>query len=221
MNSSLEDIRNKKILSACSPFEKLPKHRKEFGTEIAEFENFTIVVKMVKEKECFHILDLLDKIMITLNEITWESITLPAFKYWCDLLLFTDELSGTIEDGKPSENLTNLLDSVNLKVYRFFFRGLIHFRKMNIKIVDANNNAPNFESSVVSRTEKFLMHSIERIKNYETIQDLIDDSPTAECPVCMDVMFTESTKFHFRISCNHLVCHSCVILADKFEHELV
>jgi len=42
----------------------------------AEYEKHTVDVKMPAEEECFHILDLLDKIMISLNEIPWESITL-------------------------------------------------------------------------------------------------------------------------------------------------
>ena len=53
------------------------------------------------------------------------------------------------------------------------------------------------------------MLAIERIQNYETTQDLIDGSPTAECPVCLDVTFTESTEFQFRLNCNHLVCIDC------------
>jgi len=65
----------------------------------------------------------------------------------------------------PSKNLLKALKPVTLKVFRFFFRGLIHFQKMNVKIADANINAQKFESSAVSSKEHFLMLSAERIKN--------------------------------------------------------
>ena len=38
----------------------------------------------------------------------------------------------------PSKNLMKALKPVTLKVFRFFFRGLIHYQKMNVKVVDAN-----------------------------------------------------------------------------------
>ena len=176
---------------------------------------------MFTKNECFHIFDLLDKIMISLNEIPWESITLPIFKYWYDLLLFENMLCGISMGYNPSKNFMSELNSVDQKFYRFFFRGLIHFKKLNVKIVDANINAQESENSIVSFKENLLMPVIERINNCETVQDLIDGSPNAECPICLDVTFTESTDFVFRVGCNHLVCLSCTQLAVKSNNRLV
>ena len=209
MNSALEEIRDENILSACSLFENLPKLEKGL-----RLEKLKIYAKMLTEKEHFHILDLSDKIMISLIEIPWESITLPVFKYWCDLLMFEKMLSVIIMDNNSYENVMKVVNSVAKKMNRFFFRGLIHFKKMNIKIVDANE----FEISVDSYKEELLMLAIERIKNCKTIQDLIDDSPNEECPVCMDVTFTEATDFAFRLGCNHLVCFSCEIQLAEFNN---
>ena len=230
LNSAIDKIRSKNILSACSLFEKLEKEpsnfEKELGAEIVDFKKLIVVIKMVpkstyaKEKERFHILDLLDKIMISLNEIPWEKITLPIFKYWCDLFRFENMLHGIIIDDNPSKKIMNVVKSVDLKVHRFFFRGLIYF-KMNIQIVDANINAQKSESLDVYFKENFLIPIIERIKNCETIQELIDSSPTAECPVCMDVTFTESTEFVIRFGCDHLVCFSCHIQLTKSNYRLV
>ena len=215
LNSAFEEIRNKNILSACFLFGKLTK-----SSEITDFEKLPVDVK---EKERFHIFDLSDKIMISLNEIPRESITLPIFKYWYDLLLFIDTLHVIIMHDNPSTNLISVVRSVDLKAFRFFFRGLIYFNKMNIKIgsIIIYINTQKFESSVVSFKEDFLMRVIERIKNCETIQDLIDGSPTAECPVCMDVTFTESTDFRFNIRCNHLVCLSCSDQLVKYKNRFV
>ena len=159
--------------------------------------------------------------MISLNEIPWESITLPIFKYWCDLLIYGNTVKcSKIMGDIPSKNLMNL-KSENLKVIRFFFRGLIHLKKMNSKTVDDNINAQKSESSVVSSKESFLILVMERINHCKTIQDLIDSSPTAECPVCKDVTFTESSLFQFRVGCNHLVCLSCHVQLTKFNKKLV
>ena len=176
---------------------------------------------MFTENERFHILDLLDKIMISMSEIPWESITLSVFKNWYDLLIFENMLCRIIMVDSPSINLMNIVTSVDIKVYRFFFKSLIDFQKMNIKIVDANIIAQNSENSFVHFKETKLMHIIERIKHCETIQDLIDGSPTPECPVCMDVTFTESTAFQFRLNCNHLVCHSCAHILADYNYRLV
>ena len=159
--------------------------------------------------------------MISLNEIPWESITLPIFKYWYNLFLFEKMLYIIIKGDKSYENLIKVFLPVNHKVFRFFFKGLKHFKNMNIKIVDTNINAQKSESSVVTYREKMLNLFIERIKNCETIQDLIDSSPTAECPVCMDVTFTESTDFLIRVGCNHLVCLSCSDQLVKYNNMLV
>ena len=203
---------NRNVLSACSLFEKLPKY------ERADFEKFTADVEMLTEKERFHIFDLLDKIMISLNKISWESITLPIFKYWCDLSIFENlffgKFMGDILADNPSKDLENKLNSVDPKVRRFFLRGLLHFKKMNIKIVDTDINAQKSESSLLK--DNWLMLYIKRIKNCETIQDLIDDSPTDECPICKNVTFTESTSFLIRVSCNHLVCCICAEEAFKY-----
>ena len=201
-------LRDGYIVPAVSVFEKLPKLE-------TELEKLTVDNKLVQVKKRLHILILSDKIMIILNKIPWESITLRTFKYWCDILFFVNTLYGIVEEDNSSKNVLNLAKSVDLKVFRFFFRGLIHFRKMNIEIVDANIN------SVVSRKENFLMRVNKRIKNCETIRDLIDSSQNAECPVCKDVTFTESTDFVIKISCNHLVCLSCSDLLVEFNHRLV
>ena len=195
MNSALEEIRNENVLSACSLFGNLPKPEEALGAE-----------------ERHHILNLLVKIMFNLNEIPWESISLPIFKHWCDLLSFVNTLLRIIKSDNSSKIVMIVLKSVTVKVFRFFFRGMIHFKMMNIKIVD---NAQKSESSVDPFKEKFLMLVTKRIKNYETIQDLIDGSPTAECPVCRDVTFTESTDFVFRLGCNHLVCLGCEAMSIK------
>ena len=171
---------------------------------------------MVNEKGRSNILNILDRIMSRLNKMPWESITLVIFKYWCDLLLFQNMLHVIINGDNSSENLIHELNIVSTHIFKFFFRGLLHFRKMNIKIVDANINAQKFQSSAVSSKEEFLTLSSERIRNCETLQDLIDGSPNAECPICLEVTFTESTHFVFRISCNHLVCYSCEEQAAKF-----
>ena len=175
-------------------------------------------VKMITEKERFQILDLSDKIMISLNEIPCESITLPIFTYWCDLYIFERNFSNIIVGDNSSKKCITVEKSVAVKLHRFFFRGLIYFKKMNIQIVGANINAQKSESSF---EDKFLIPIIERIKNCETIQDLIDSSPTAECPVCMDVTFTESTHFIFRVGCNHLVCLSCHDQLTESNNKLV
>ena len=214
-------MRNKNILSACSLFEKLPELEMELSAEIDNFEKLTNDDKLLREKERFHILDLSDKIMISLNKIPWESITLPIFKNWFDFLIFIDTLYVIIRDDNSSENLLNVVKLVDQKIFTFFFRALIHFKNMNIEIVDANVIAQNSESSVVSFKDFFLMRVTERIRNCETIQDLIDSSPTKECPVCKDVTFTESTHFMFTMSCNHLVCLSCATLLVEFNHRLV
>ena len=159
--------------------------------------------------------------MISLNEIPLENITLPIFKNWCDLLIFEHMLYFIIKEDNPSKKLFNKYNPVSLKVFRYFFRVLIYFKKMIIKIVDANINSQKSESSVDSFDKSFLMPVIERIKNCETIQDLIDGSPTAECPVCMDVTFTESNHFLIRVSCNHLVCLSCTEQIDELNNRLV
>ena len=169
-------------------------------------------VKLLTENERFQILDLSDKIMIGLNEIPRESITLPVFNYWYNFLVFERCFPNMIIGDNSSKKFIDVMKSVAVKVYIFFFRSLIYFEKMNIQVVDANINAQKSESYVEI---KFLMLVIERIKNCETIQDLIDGSPTAECPVCMDVTFTESTHFIFRVGCNHLVCLGCTQLAVK------
>ena len=205
-------MRNKNVLSACSLFEKLPQH------ETVNFEKFKDDVKMLTEKEGFHIFDLFDKIMISLYEIPREIITLPIFKHWCDFKIFEKMLCSIIMDNNHSKNLKRKVILVHLKCNRFFLRGLIHFKKMNIKVLDADINAQNSESSVVNYKEKMLMLVIKRIKNCETIQDLIDSSPNEECSICMDVTFTESTPFLIRVNCNHLVCLSCTI---KLEGRLV
>ena len=75
------------------------------------------------------------------------------------------------------------------KVYRFFFRGVIHF-KINIEIADVNINREQ---------EKFLLLVSQRIKSFETIQDMIDSSPTKRCQICLNVTFTETTPFKFRL----------------------
>ena len=209
MSSALEELGNKNILYACFLFEKLEK------AQIADLENDTVVDTAVKEKDRFHIFDLLNKIMISWNEIPLESITLPIFKYWCSLMIFV------MMDDNPSEKLMTVRNAVAAEVYRFFFKGLIHLKKMNIRIVDVNINAQKSESLYDSCTENFLMLVIKRINNCETIQDLIDSSPTAECPICMDVTFTETTHFEFRLHCNHLVCHSCQHKLIKFNNGLV
>ena len=87
---------------------------------------------------------------------------------------------------------------------------------MDIKIVNANINAEISKSPLLTFKEELLIDSFKTIKNYETIQDMIDGSPTAECPVCMDVTFTESTNFMFKLNCNHLLCVSCATLLDKY-----
>ena len=124
MISALEEIQNKKILSACSRFEKLPKILK------ADFEMLTVNVKMLPEKERFHVVDLFDKILISLNEVPWESITLPIFKYWCDLFLFEIMFYSVIKCDKSYGNLMNVATSVNANFFRFYFRALIHFKKV-------------------------------------------------------------------------------------------
>ena len=217
MSSALEEIRNKNILSACSLFENLPKLEKGLGAEIDDFVKLTIDAEIITEKERFHILELTDEIMISLNEIPRESITLPIFKCWCDLLIFQYMFTIIMECDNSCETLINVVNSVAMKVFRFFFRGLIHFKKINIKIVDANES----EISVDSSKEELLMLVIKRIKNYETIQDLIDNSPNAECPVCLDVTFTESTEFLISTTCNHLVCLSCALLIAESSDTLV
>ena len=68
-------------------------------------------------------------------------------------------------DDNSYENILSVVSSVAMKINRFFFRGLIHFKKINIKIVDANES----EISVDSYKEELLMLIIERIKNCETI----------------------------------------------------
>ena len=217
LNSALKEIRNKRILSACSLFEKLPNLDEELSTERVH-DDFQIIkadVKMFKEKKLLHILDLSDEIMISLNEIPLEIITLSIFIYWCDLLMFEIMLFADLLE--PSENLEKKVGVLSLKLFRFFFRSLIHFKKMDIKIVDANINAEISKSSVVTFKEKMLFYTFERLKNYETVQDLIDGSPTKECPVCMDVTFTESTEFRFRLNCNHLMCISCA--TQKVEYD--
>ena len=210
LKSALEELQNDQ--SACSLFEELLNFGEVF------IEKVIVDVKMLREEERLHIFDLLDKIVISVNEIPWLSITLPLFKFMCDLFLFENMLFGIIADIIPSKNLMSVLKSVDQKFERFFFSGLLHFKKMNIKIVDANSNAQKSESSVVCRKEEFLMHTIERIKNCDTIQDLIDSSPNEECPVCLDVTFTESTDFVFRVSCNHLVCSNCDTLLAKYNN---
>ena len=86
LNSALALIRHECILTACCIFEKLPKLDKELSAEIDDFEKLTDDDKLVKEKERFHILDISDKIMISLNKVPWESIPLSIFKNWFDLL---------------------------------------------------------------------------------------------------------------------------------------
>ena len=209
MNSALEETKNKNVLSACSLFDKLPK------IEAGNYEKLRTDVQMLTAKERFHIFDLLDKIMISLNEIPWESITLSNFKHWCDLYFFRGMLCYNISDKiMDPKILTEVNESVKVKIFRFFFRGLIHFKKMNIKIVDANIpsvewNAQKTEGFHNSFKENILKLASKRIKNCQTIQDLIDGSPNKECPVCMDVTFTEETDFIFRVSCNHLLCPNC------------
>ena len=216
LNSAIKEMGNRNVLSAFSLFEQLPKF------EIANFEKLKADVKMLKEKERCHIFDLLDKIMISLNEISLESITLPIFKYWCDLFIFEYMLFMVFQKfDKPSNNLNEIIMSVNLKVSRFFFKALIHFKKLNIKIVDDNIVAQKSESLNVICKEKLLILVIERIENCETVKDLIDASPTKECPVCWNVTFTESTPFKFRLTCNHLVCISCQKMLDKLNKTLV
>ena len=73
---------------------------------------------MVKRQEHLNILDLLDTNIISLNKLPWESITLPVFKYWCDLLLFENILYGIIMGINPSKKIRNVLDSVHLKYFR-------------------------------------------------------------------------------------------------------
>ena len=185
------------------------------GAQIIDYESLILDAEIIK-KERLHILELSDEIMITLNEIPRESITLPIFKCWCDLFIFQDMLNIIIKSDDSCETLISVVNSVVI-IYQFFFRGLIHFKKMNIQIVDANES----EISVDSYKEEFLMSFIEKIKNCETIQDLIDGSPNAECPVCMDVTFTESTHFKFRVGCNHLVCLSCHDQLTESNNKLV
>ena len=175
---------------------------------------------MLTAKERFHTYDLVDKIIISWNEIPLESITLSNFKYWCDLLIFEKMVCYEIKIIRRNMDRTIFMVSVKEKFMRFLFRGLIHFKKMNIKVVDANIIAKEIkdqgnEGFHNSYKENFLMLVTERIKNCETTQDLIDGSPNKECPVCMDVTFTEATPFVFRLSCNHLLCHSCEMRVRK------
>ena len=227
LNSALKEIRNKRILSACSLFEKLPNLDEELSTERVhgDFQIIKADVKKVKEKKLLHILDLSDEIMIILNEIPLENITLSIFKYWFDLMIFEMMLFADL--WELSKNLEKKVDAVSLKLFKFFFGGLIHFKKMDITILDAE--AETLEAlkinAEISKNKKIGLHTfkedmliftIERIKNYETVQDLIDDSPTKECPVCLDVTFTESTEFRFGLNCNHLLCLNCATLLAEY-----
>ena len=199
LNSAVENIRNLVLI--------------DVGAQKNDLKNLTDDFKMLKEKERLYILDILDKLMISLNESPLESITLPIFKYWYELFMFGNMSHIIIMGDNASRNMKNVAKSVHQKVFTFFFRSLLHFKKMNIKILDANINGPNSKS--------FLMLAIEKIKNCETIQDLIDASPNTECPVCMAITFTESTEFIFRISCNHLVCENCTSKLAEFNNWLV
>ena len=172
--------------------------------KITGYENIRSDDKILTEKELLQILKLLDKIMISFKKIPWENITVLIFNNWLGLLLFELELFSIMKaDDVHSENYKNMLIVVFSKSFSFFLRGERHFQKMNITIVI------NIDGQKVPFRNSLQMGAIKRIKNCETIQDLIDASPTAECPVCKDVTFTESTPFVFRVSCNHLVCFSC------------
>ena len=197
LTKSLDELWNKRVMSACFLFEKLPKVTEQISDEMAD---------LGKLSSSFVILKLMDEIMISLNEIPWKSFTLSIFKCWCDLFLFENTLHAIILVDIPSQKLVTLVSSVNIKVRRFLFRGLIHFKKMI--------NAQKSESTVLSLKENLLIEVLGRINNCETIQDLIDSSPTAD-PVCKDVTFTESTEFQFRLNCNHLVC-----IATEFKFRL-
>ena len=208
------------VVTACHFFRDLPELEEDLYAEIPNYENLPIFEKFAnklnEEKERFYILELSDKIMISLNKIPWgidNKFTLSVFRRWCYLKSYIDTLHSVIRDDNFSTNLINVVKSVDLKVNRFFFSGLIYFKKMNIEIVN--------KSFLMDSREDFMDRVIQRIKNCETIQDLIDDSPTAECPVCMDVTFTESTHFRFTLSCNHLVCLSCSDQLVKYNNMLV
>ena len=190
---------------------------------------------MLIENELIQILDLLAKIMTNLNKIPWEKqtrtcpfhpytcpITLSIFKYLCKLLLFEMELFSILRpDDIHSKNYKNMLIEVFSISFRFFTRGQRHFKKFNFRIVDAYINAEKSESPFVTFKEKMFLLVVKRIKNCDTIQDLIYASPTKECPVCMEVTFTESTPFNFRLNCNHLVCDSCRQMLKKSNNTLV
>ena len=97
---------------------------------ISHFLILSITTIKRTELSDFWALILSDKIMMRLNKIPWESITLPILKYWCDFLMFENILYIMIMAHNTSKNLMNVVKSVDLKVFILFFRGPLCFKKM-------------------------------------------------------------------------------------------